>query len=76
MYIRASDIRSEKWNRGERPFYLSIFSPSKMAAEPLPTILARDSRFLRTRLGRYFLIVPNDGEEKRKSATRGDFVFL
>ncbi|KAK9323412.1 hypothetical protein V1517DRAFT_352257 [Lipomyces orientalis] len=60
-----------------RYFYSSIFSSSKMAAaEPLPTILARDSRLLRTQLGRYFLIVPNDGEEKRKCATRGDFVFI
>ncbi|KAK9246279.1 hypothetical protein V1506DRAFT_553188 [Lipomyces tetrasporus] len=76
---QSLSVLKKKWNRGERPFYSSIFSPSKMAAasaEPLPTILARDSRFLRTLLGRYFLIVPNDGEEKRKSATRGDFNVL
>ncbi|KAK9325505.1 hypothetical protein V1517DRAFT_178695 [Lipomyces orientalis] len=69
---QSLSVLKKKWNLAERSFYSSIFSPSKMAAaEPLPTVLTRDSRLLRTRLGRYFLIVPNDSEAKTKSATRG-----
>ncbi|KAK9374653.1 uncharacterized protein V1513DRAFT_445563 [Lipomyces chichibuensis] len=46
------------------------------AAESSPKILTRDSRLLRKRSGRYFLITPNKGKEKRKSATPGAFVFI
>ncbi|KAK9323115.1 hypothetical protein V1517DRAFT_321147, partial [Lipomyces orientalis] len=41
---QSLSVLKKKWNC-ERSFYSSIFSSSKMAAaEPLPTILARDSR--------------------------------
>ncbi|KAK9324823.1 hypothetical protein V1517DRAFT_365833 [Lipomyces orientalis] len=66
---QSLSVLKKKWNRGKRSFY-------PYSHQPLPTILASDSRLLRTRLGRYFLIVAKDAEEKRKSATRGDFVFI
>ncbi|KAJ8100543.1 hypothetical protein POJ06DRAFT_290410 [Lipomyces tetrasporus] len=66
--IQSLSVLKKKWNCGT--FYSSILSSA------LPSILARDSRLLRTRLGRYFLIIPSDGEAKTKSATRGDFVLI
>ncbi|KAK9318572.1 hypothetical protein V1522DRAFT_427687 [Lipomyces starkeyi] len=74
---QSLSVLKKKWNRGDGSFFSSIFSPSKMAAaESLPKILTRDSRLLRKRSGRYFLITPNKGKEKRKGATPGAFVFI
>ncbi|KAK9326046.1 hypothetical protein V1517DRAFT_312532, partial [Lipomyces orientalis] len=42
---QSFSVLKKKWNGGERSFYSSIFSSSKIAAaELLRTILARDSR--------------------------------
>ncbi|KAK9488751.1 hypothetical protein V1527DRAFT_516603 [Lipomyces starkeyi] len=71
---QSLSVLKKKWNRGEGSFFSSIFSVT--ASEPLPAILAMDSRLLRKRSGRYFPITPNKGKEKRKSATLGVFVFI
>lgn len=74
---QSLSVLKKKWNRGERSFYHTIFSPSKLkSAEPLPEKLTRDCRLVRTRLGEYFLMMPNKGTGKHRGESQDDFVFI
>ncbi|KAK9318661.1 hypothetical protein V1524DRAFT_444535 [Lipomyces starkeyi] len=67
----------KKWNRGERSFYShSLLAVKDGCGRATTKYFNARFKALEEAVGRYFLITSNKGKEKRKNATRGDFVFI
>ncbi|KAK9347514.1 hypothetical protein V1522DRAFT_450169 [Lipomyces starkeyi] len=70
-------VLKKKWNRGERSFYShSLLAVKDGCGRATTKYFNARFKALEEAVGRYFLITSNKGKEKRKNATRGDFVFI